>query len=154
MITGKNAWRINLVIFSAGGVNKWKKGGKFYMHAELMSCEVSMLQWWYLAPLCLSLFPSGSLQAHASLCVSPSARSTPRAQRSKRSFSLDRLNKKPFLQGEIISEDFSRASTRKICPKWGPRKSHGKATENAQTLFFQADEGHVKATEKPRKSNE
>ena len=25
-----------------------------------------------------------------------------------------------------------------------------KATKNAQTLFFQADEGHEKATEKPR----
>ena len=35
-----------------------------------------------------------------------------------------------------------------------PRKSHEKATKNAQTLFFQADEGHEKATEKPRKSNE
>ena len=28
------------------------------------------------------------------------------------------------------SEDFSRASTRKICPQGGPRKSHGKATES------------------------
>ena len=26
--------------------------------------------------------------------------------------------------------------------------------KNAQTLFFQADEGHEKATEKPRKSHE
>ena len=48
------------------------------------------------------------------------------------------------------SEDFSRASTRKICP----RKSHEKTKKNAQTLFFQADEGQEKATEKPRKSNE
>ena len=35
-----------------------------------------------------------------------------------------------------------------------PRKNHEKATKNAQTLFFQADEGHEKATEKPRKSHE
>ena len=34
-----------------------------------------------------------------------------------------------------------------------PRESHGKTTKNAQTLFFQADEGHEKATEKPRKNH-
>ena len=32
-----------------------------------------------------------------------------------------------------------------------PRKSHEKTTKNAQTLFFQADEGREKATEKPRR---
>ena len=49
------------------------------------------------------------------------------------------------------SEDCSRASTRKICPKWGPRKSHEKTTKKAQTLVFQADEGHEKATESHEK---
>ena len=39
-----------------------------------------------------------------------------------------------------------RASTRKICPKWGPRKSHEKTTKKPRT-----DEGHEKATEKPWK---
>ena len=34
------------------------------------------------------------------------------------------------------SEDCSRASTRKICPKQGPRKSHEKVTKKARTLFF------------------
>ena len=49
-----------------------------------------------------------------------------------------------------------RKSHKKATKK--PRKSHEKATKkttkNAQTLFFQADEGHEKATEKPRKNHE
>ena len=36
----------------------------------------------------------------------------------------------------IFSEDCSRASTRKICAKRGPRKSHEKVTKKARTLFF------------------
>ena len=47
-------------------------------------------------------------------------------------------------------EDFSRASTRKICPKWG----HEKATKKVQTLCFQADEGHEKVTSTNVTSNE
>ena len=50
----------------------------------------------------------------------------------------------------LFSEDFSRASTRKIAQNEG----HEKANKKAPTMFFQADEGHEKATKKPRKSNE
>ena len=32
-------------------------------------------------------------------------------------------------RADFSSEDFSRASTRKICPKRGPRKSHEKTTK-------------------------
>ena len=39
-------------------------------------------------------------------------------------------------QRKTKSEDCSRASTRKICPKRGPRKSHEKVTKKARTLFF------------------
>ena len=35
---------------------------------------------------------------------------------------------------QLSSEECSRASTRKFCPKQGPRKSHEKTT--AQKLFF------------------
>ena len=50
---------------------------------------------------------------------------------------------------KFSSEDFSRASTRKICPKWGPRKSHKKGPN----IVFQADEGHEKATGKVTSKN-
>ena len=64
-----------------------------------------------------------------------------------------------------LSEDFSRASTRKICPKWGPRKRHEKATKKPRkshekrpnTVFpsrWGPRKSHEKTTKKPRKNGD
>ena len=65
----------------------------------------------------------------------------------------------------LVSQDCSRASTRKISPKRGPRKSHEKATKKPRksnekgpnTVFLDRRgprKSHEKTTKKPRKSNE
>ena len=68
--------------------------------------------------------------------------------------------KKCPLKAVLISEDFSRASTRTICPKWGPRKSHGKAAEKPRKkplkrktpkhCFSKHTRATKKATKKPQ----
>ena len=72
---------------------------------------------------------------------------------------------RPFYREKKQKTACSRASTRKICPKRGPRKSHEKATKKPRksnekgpnTVFLDRRgprKSHEKTTKKPRKSNE
>ena len=51
-----------------------------------------------------------------------------------------------------LTEDCSRASTRKFCPKRGPRKSHEKATKKPRKRPKHCFSRQKRATKKPRKS--
>ena len=73
-------------------------------------------------------------------------------------FDIARIAFWPLLSFSFRHNDFQKTFPGRVRVKFAqneghekPRKSHTKATKNAQTLFFQADEGHAKATKKPRK---